>query len=88
MKFFIALIVMLNAEQYPKVFTYQYVNFIDKKSCNAFLITYQDKLKESIEGQFGVDNLSSSAMICMTQDDINKISNNIERKKWQEQRHI
>ena len=69
MKFFIALIVMLNAEQYPKVFTYQYVNFIDTKSCNDFLITYQDKL-------------------CMTQDDINKISNNIERKKWQEQRHI
>ena len=37
MKFFIALIVMLNAQQYPKVFTYQYINFTDTKSFNSFI---------------------------------------------------
>jgi len=88
MKFFIALLVMLNTEQYPKVFTYQYVNFLDIKNCDAFLVTYKDKLKESIEEQFGIENISSSAMICMTQDEINKLSNDIEAKKWQEQKHI
>tara|TARA_Y100001937_G_scaffold19783_1_gene27370 strand:- start:1096 stop:1362 length:267 start_codon:yes stop_codon:yes gene_type:complete len=88
MKFFIVLLILLNGQQYPKVFTYQYINFPNIEVCNKFISQYKDKLKDSIELQFSKQNIHSSAMICMTQTEISNLTNSIEKKKWQEQKHI
>ena len=88
MKFFIAVIILLNTEMYPRVFTYQFVNFSDIEKCEKFLIEYELDLKKSIEGQFPVENINSTAMLCMTREDINKLSNELELKKWQQQKRI
>ena len=88
MKFFIALVIILNTEMHPRIFTYQYVNFPDINNCENFLLEYEVDLKESIEGQFPVETISSTAMLCLTQEQITEFANDLELKKWQQQRRI
>jgi len=88
MKFFIALVIILNTEMFPRIFTYQYVNFPDLKNCENFLLEYQVDLKKSIEGQFPVETINSTAMLCLTQEQITEFTNRLELKKWQQQRRI
>ena len=88
MKFFIVLVILLVGEQSPRVMKYQYATFTEIETCDLFMTTSQDSLKQSIENQFGVQNIKDSAIACMTQDEINKIVELLEDKTWPEQKHI
>jgi hypothetical protein len=88
MKFFLTLIVLLNGEIYPKVFQYRFIDFSNLENCNNFLVRYQKEIKESIEYQFKKFYIKNTATLCMTQEEITKILNEIEAKKWQGQKHI
>lgn len=88
MKFFIVLVILLVGEQSPRVMTYKYTTFTEIETCDLFMRTSQENLKQSIENQFGVQNIKDSAIACMTQDEINKVLKLLEDKTWPEQKHI
>jgi hypothetical protein len=56
--------------------------------CTAFLEKNNDIVEQSIEDQFPSTTINSKMIACMTEQEINKLSNDIEAKKWQEQKHI
>jgi hypothetical protein len=87
MKFLITLIIFFNGEISPKVYTYQFMDFTDYKTCEIFINTKQDFLKQSIEGQFP-ETINSTAMLCLTQEQITEFANDLELKKWQQQKRI
>ena len=88
MKFFLVLIILLHGEVSPKLFTYRFIDFTEIETCDLFLKTKKQQLKESIENQFPVETIHSSMMVCMTQEEINAINQAKQDSKWQEQKHI
>ena len=88
MKLFIAVIIIFNGQIDPNVFTYQYAAFNKMDVCTAFLEKNNDIVEQSIEDQFPSTTINSKMIACMTEQEINKLSNDIEAKKWQEQKHI
>ncbi len=88
MKFFIVLIILLHGEISPKLFTYRFIEFTEIETCDLFLKTKKQALKESIERQFPVETIHSSMMMCMTQEEIDALNNQKQENKWQPQEHI
>ncbi len=88
MKFFIVLVILLHGEVSPKIFTYRFVEFIEIETCDLFLKTKKQQLKESVEYQFPVETIHSSMMVCMTPQEINQINESKQDDKWQEPKHI
>ena len=88
MKFFIVLVILLHGEISPKLFTYRFVEFPEVETCDLFLKTKKQALKESIERQFPVETIHSSMMMCMTQEEIDALNNQKQENKWQPQEHI
>jgi hypothetical protein len=88
MKFFIVLIILLHGEVSPKLFTYRFIEFTEIETCDLFLKTKKQALKESIERQFPVETIHSSMMMCMTQEEIDALNNQKQENKWQPQEHI
>ena len=88
MKFFIVLIILLHGEVSPKLFTYRFIEFTEIETCDLFLKTKKQALKESIERQFPVETIHSSMMVCMTQEEIDKLNQQQQENKWQPQEHI
>ena len=88
MKFFIVLIILLHGEISPKLFTYRFIEFTEIETCDLFLKTKKQALKESIERQFPVETIHSSMMMCMTQKEIDALNNQKQENKWQPQEHI
>lgn len=88
MKFFIVLVILLHGEVSPKIFTYRFVEFMEIETCDLFLKTKKQQLKESVENQFPVETIHSSMMVCMTQEEINALNQVKQDSKWQEQKHI
>tara|TARA_E500000178_G_C16952607_1_gene722029 strand:- start:1161 stop:1400 length:240 start_codon:yes stop_codon:yes gene_type:complete len=79
---------MFNQESLPKVFTYKFMQFNEIEACDFFLKENKPELKKSIESQFPVETIHTSMMMCMTTDEINRLTNQIQESKWQEQKHI
>jgi len=88
MKFFIVLVILLHGEISPKLFTYRFIEFTEIETCDLFLKTKKQALKESIERQFPVETIHSSMMMCMTQEEIDALNNQKQENKWQPQEHI
>ena len=88
MKFFLVLIILLHGEMSPKIFTYRFIDFKEVETCNSFLESKNLELKESIEYQFPVKTIHSSMIVCMTQQEINALTQSKQDSKWQEQKHI
>ena len=88
MKFFIVLIILLHGEVSPKLFTYRFIEFTEIETCDLFLKTKKQALKESIERQVPVETIHSSMMMCMTQEEIDALNNQKQENKWQPQEHI
>jgi len=88
MKFFIVLVILLHGEISPKLFTYRFIEFTEIETCDLFLKTKKQALKESIERQFPVETIHSSMMMCMTQKEIDALNNQKQENKWQPQEHI
>jgi len=72
----------------PKLFTYRFIEFTEIETCDLFLKTKKQALKESIERQFPVETIHSSMMMCMTQEEIDALNNQKQENKWQPQEHI
>ena len=72
MKFFVVLIILLNQAPIPKVYTYQFMTFNEIETCEVFIKTKRQTLKESIERQFPVETIHSSMMACMTAEEIDR----------------
>ena len=88
MKFFVVLVILLHGEVSPKLFTYRFIEFTEIETCDLFLKTKKQALKESIERQFPVETIHSSMMMCMTQEEIDALNNQKQENKWQPQEHI
>jgi len=73
MKFFIVLIILLVGEPSPKVFVYKYETFLEIETCDMYIQTSKESLKKSIERQFPVESIHSSAVVCMTEQEIDKL---------------
>tara|TARA_Y100001951_G_scaffold43552_1_gene34528 strand:+ start:1814 stop:2077 length:264 start_codon:yes stop_codon:yes gene_type:complete len=87
MKFLITLIIFFNGEISPKIYTYQLLDFTDYKTCEIFINTKQDFLRETIQGQFPTKTIKSSAVTCLTPEEVNNLREYTMGGKW-EQRHI
>jgi hypothetical protein len=79
---------MFNQASIPKVFTYKFMQFNEIEACDSFLKANKPELKKSIESQFPVEKIHTSMMMCMTAEEINRLTNQIQESKWQEQKHI
>ena len=88
MKFFVVLIILLNQAPVPKVYTYQFITFNEIETCEVFIKTKRQELKESIERQFPVETIHSSMMACMTAEEIDRLNNQQQESTWQEPKHI
>lgn len=88
MKFFIVLVILLVGEENPRVMQYKYGDFLEIETCDKFIEEQRDYLKESIELQFPVETIQESVVMCMTQEEINRVTNYLEEKQWQGQKHI
>lgn len=88
MKFFIVLVILLVGEENPRVMQYKYGDFLEIETCDKFIEEQKDYLKESIELQFPVETIQESVVMCMTQEEINRVTNYLEEKQWQGQKHI
>jgi hypothetical protein len=88
MKLFIAVIIIFNGQIDPNVFTYQYAAFNKMDVCTAFLEKNNDIVEQSIEDQFPSTTINSKMIVCMTEQEIKKLSNQIKGIKWQTQEHI
>lgn len=88
MKFFIVLVILLVGEENPRVMQYKYSDFLEIETCDKFIEEQKDYLKESIELQFPVETIQESVVMCMTQEEIEKVTNYLEEKQWQGQKHI
>lgn len=88
MKFFIVLVILLVGEENPRVMQYKYGNFLEIETCDKFIEEQKDYLKASIELQFPVETIQESVVTCMTQEEIDRITNYLEEKQWQGQKHI
>ena len=88
MKFFVVLIILLNQAPIPKVYTYQFMTFNEIETCEVFIKTKRQTLKESIERQFPVETIHSSMMTCMTAEEIDRLNNQQQENIWQEPKHI
>ena len=88
MKFFIVLVILLVGEKNPRVMQYKYSDFLEIETCDKFIEEQKDYLKESIELQFPVETIQESVVMCMTQEEIEKVTNYLEEKQWQGQKHI
>ena len=75
MKFFIVLIILLVGEPSPNVFVYKYETFLEIETCDLYIKTSKENLKQSIERQFSVESIEHSAVLCMTQQEIDKLHN-------------
>jgi len=73
MKFFIVLIILLVGEPSPKVFVYKYETFLEIETCDLYIKTSKESLKQSIERQFPVETIEQSIVVCMTQQEIDKL---------------
>lgn len=87
MKFFIVLVILLVGEQDPRVMQYKYGDFLEIETCDTFIEEQRDYLKASIELQFPVETIQESVVMCMTQKEIDRITNYLEEKQWLEQQH-
>ena len=87
MKFFIVLVILLVGEENPRVMQYKYGDFLEIETCDTFIEEQRDYLKESIELQFPVETIQESVVMCMTQKEIDRITNYLEEKQWLEQQH-
>tara|TARA_R100001440_G_scaffold34373_1_gene53377 strand:+ start:35 stop:298 length:264 start_codon:yes stop_codon:yes gene_type:complete len=87
MKFLITLIIFFNGEISPKVYTYQFTDFAEYKTCEVFINTEKDYLKETIEGQFPAETIRSSAVMCLTPEEVANLKQYTMGGKW-EQKHI
>ncbi len=88
MKFFIVLVILLVGEENPRVMQYKYGDFLEIETCDKFIEEQRDYLKESIELQFPVETIQESVVMCMTQEEIKRVTNYLEEKQWQGQKHI
>ena len=88
MKLFIAVIIIFNGQIAPNVFTYQYAAFNKMDVCTAFLEKNNDIVEQSIEDQFPSTTIDSKMIVCMTEQEIRKLSNQTQGIKWQTQEHI
>lgn len=88
MKFFIVLVILLVGEENPRVMQYKYGDFLEIETCDKFIEEQKDYLKESIELQFPVETIQESVVMCMTQEEIKRVTNYLEEKQWQGQKHI
>ena len=88
MKFFIVLVILLVGEENPRIMQYKYGDFLEIETCDKFIEEQRDYLKESIELQFPVETIQESVVMCMTQEEINRVTNYLEEKQWQGQKHI
>ena len=88
MKFFIVLVILLVGEENPRVMKYKYGDFLEIETCDNFIEEQVDYLKASIELQFPVETIQESVVMCMTQKEIDRITNYLEEKQWLEQKHI
>ena len=88
MKLFIAVIIIFNGQIDPNVFTYQYAAFNKMDVCTAFLEKNNDIVEQSIEDQFSSTTIDSKMIVCMTEQEIRKLSNQTQGIKWQTQEHI
>jgi len=88
MKLFIAVIIIFNGQIDPNVFTYQYASFNKMDVCTAFLEKNNDIVEQSIEDQFPSTTIDSKMIVCMTEQEIRKLSNQTQGIKWQTQEHI
>jgi|TARA_Y200000002_G_C22323059_1_gene513427 hypothetical protein len=88
MKLFIAVIIIFNGQIDPNVFTYQYAAFNKMDVCTAFLEKNNDIVEQSIEDQFPSTTIDSKMIVCMTEQEIRKLSNQTQGIKWQTQEHI
>ena len=88
MKFFIVLVILLVGEEDPRVMQYKYGDFLEIETCDTFIEQQADYLKTSIELQFPVETIQESVVMCMTQKEIDRVTNYLEEKKWLEQQHI
>lgn len=88
MKFFIVLVILLVGEENPRIMQYKYGDFLEIETCDKFIEEQKDYLKESIELQFPVETIQESVVMCMTQEEIKRVTNYLEEKQWQGQKHI
>ena len=88
MKFFIVLVILLVGEEDPRVMQYKYGDFLEIETCDKFIEEQTDYLKASIELQFPVETIQERVVMCMTQKEIDRVTNYLEEKKWLEQQHI
>ena len=88
MKLFIAVLIIFNGQIDPNVFTYQYAAFNKMDVCTAFLEKNNDIVEQSIEDQFPSTTIDSKMIVCMTEQEIRKLSNQTQGIKWQTQEHI
>ena len=86
MKFLIALIIFFNGEISPKIYTYQFIDFTEYKTCEVFINTEKDFLKQSIEGQFPVNTVRSSAVTCMTPKEVAELKEYTMGGIWEQKR--
>jgi hypothetical protein len=86
MKFLITLIIFFNGEISPKVYTYQFIDFAEYKTCEIFINTKQDFLKQSIEGQFPADTVSTSMVTCLTPQGVAELKEYTMGGIWEQKR--
>ncbi len=88
MKFFIVLVILLVGEESPRIMQYKYSDFLEIKTCDLYIENESNYLKATIEAQFPVETIQESVVMCMTQNEIDRVTNYLEEKQWQEQKHI
>ena len=67
---------------------YKYSDFLEIKTCDLYIENESNYLKATIEAQFPVETIQESVVMCMTQNEIDRVTNYLEEKQWQEQKHI
>jgi len=88
MKFFIVLIILLVGENSPNIYTFRYEAFSEIEQCNMYINTSKDYLKYQIERQFPRETIQESMVVCMSPQEVQKLLQQTEDKKWQEQKPI
>lgn len=89
MKFFIVLIILLVGETSPRTYVFKFESFSEIETCDMYINTSKDYLKQQIERQFPPTIIQESMVVCMTKEEIQKLLKYTEDKKtWPEQKPI